>query len=236
MYIAIVEDDQATRKQLVSYIDRYFNGEKRFYRIEEFSDGLEILDNYRAAYDLILLDIQMEHMDGLKTAQEIRKTDENVFLVFITNMANYAIRGYSVNALDFVLKPVNYLMLEPVLQRVEKLLTRRASEFVSFPTEQGLVRLSVDQVYFVETDGHMVLIHTDRQIYRMRKTMKEMEQQLSPLGFYRCNNCYLVNMSRLERVEKNMVQIAGQELSISRPRYKGFMDALADFIGGGKTC
>ena len=235
MYIAIVEDDQATRAQLVSYIDRYFSGEKRFYRVDEFSDGLEVLDEYRASYDLILLDIQMEHMDGLKTAQEIRKSDENVFLVFITNLANYAIRGYSVNALDFVLKPVNYLMLETVLRRAERLLAHRASKYVTFPTEQGLIRLSVDQVYFVESDGHMVLIHTDRQTYRMRETMKEMERQLSPLGFYRCNNCYLVNMSRLERVEKMVVQIAGRELSISRPRYRGFMDALADFIGGGKS-
>ena len=234
MHIAIVEDDQTTRAQLVSYIDRYFDGDARFYRIDEFSDGLEILDDYRATYDLILLDIQMAHMDGLKTAQEIRQVDENVCLVFITNLANYAIRGYSVNALDFVLKPVNYLMLEPIFQRVEKLLVRRASQYVTFPTEQGLIRLSVDQVFYVETDGHMVLIHTDREVYRMRETMKEMEKQLSPLGFYRCNNCYLVNMNRLERVEKNMVRIAGQELSISRPRYKGFMDALADFIGGGK--
>ena len=234
MHIAIVEDDQTTRAQLVSYIDRYFDGDARFYRIDEFSDGLEILDDYRATYDLILLDIQMAHMDGLKTAQEIRQVDENVCLVFITNLANYAIRGYSVNALDFVLKPVNYLMLEPILQRVEKLLARRASQYVTFPTEQGLIRLSVDQVFYVETDGHMVLIHTDREVYRMRETMKEMEKQLSLLGFYRCNNCYLVNMNRLERVEKSIVRIAGQELSISRPRYKGFMDALADFIGGGK--
>ena len=235
MHIAIVEDDRATRAQLVSYIERYFGGDKRSCRIDEFADGLDILDDYRASYDLILLDIQMEHMDGLKTAQEIRKADENVFLVFITNLANYAIRGYSVNALDFVLKPVNYLMLEPILQRVEKLLARRASKYITFPTEQGLIRLSVDQVFFVESDGHMVQIHTDRQVYRMRETMKEMERKLAPLGFYRCNNCYLVNMSRLERVEKMTVQIAGQELSISRPRYRGFMDALADFIGGGKS-
>ena len=235
MHIAIVEDDRATRAQLVSYIERYFGRNQRSCRIDEFSDGLDILDDYKASYDLILLDIQMEHIDGLKTAQEIRNADENVFLVFITNLANYAIRGYSVNALDFVLKPVNYLMLEPILQRVEKLLARRASKYVTFPTEQGLVRLSVDQVFFVESDGHMVLIHTDRQNYRMRETMKEMERQLAPLGFYRCNNCYLINMSHLEKVDKMTVGIAGQELSISRPRYRGFMDALADFIGGGKS-
>lgn len=234
MRIAIVEDEKATREQLVSYIDRFYQGEKHRYAIDEFSDGLQILEHYRADYDLILLDIQMTHMNGMETAQQIRRLDENVYLVFITNLANYAIRGYSVNALDFVLKPVNHLMLEQILQRVEKLLLRRTKKYVTFPTEQGLARLSVEQIYYVETEGHLVRIHTEREVYRMRETMKAMEGQLSPLGFYRCNNCYLVNMRHLERVDKSTVTIAGEELTISRPRYKGFMDALADYLGGGK--
>lgn len=235
MRIAIVEDERATREQLVSYIDRFYQGEKHRYVIDEFSDGLKILDHYRADYDLILLDIQMAHMDGLETAQQIRRLDENVYLVFITNLANYAIRGYSVNALDFVLKPVNHLMLEQILQRVEKLLLRRTRKYVTFPTEQGLARLCVEQIYYVETEGHMVRIHTEREVYRMRETMKAMEGQLGQLGFYRCNNCYLVNMRHLERVDKSTVTIAGEQLTISRPRYKGFMDALADYLGGGRA-
>ena len=235
MHIAIVEDEKAVRSQLVAFIDRYFQGQTHRYSIKEFDDGLHILNDYRASYDLILLDIQMKHTDGMETAQQIRRLDENVYLVFITNLANYAIRGYSVNALDFVLKPVNYLMLEQILQRTEKLLKRRANQFVTFPTEQGLARLSVDQIYFIETEGHMVRIHTEKMVYRMRETMKAMENQFAPLGFYRCNNCYLVNMRHLERVDKSSVTIAGCELSISRPRYKGFMDALADYIGGGKS-
>ena len=235
MHIAIVEDESAVRDQLVNYIDRYFQGQQHRYTIDEYADGLHILNEYKASYDLILLDIQMTHMDGLETAQQIRKLDENVCLVFITKLANYAIRGYSVNALDFILKPVNYLMLEQLLQRVERLVARRASQFVTVPTEQGLARLAVDRIYFVETEGHMVRIHTEKEVLRMRATMKAMENQLAPFGFYRCNNCYLVNMRHLQRVDKGTVVIAGRQLSISRPRHKGFMDALADFIGGDQS-
>ena len=94
-----------------------------------FSDGDEILDDFRADYDLILLDIQMKHLDGLETAEKIRELDRNVYLVFVTNLANYAIRGYSVQAFDFVLKPVNYMMLKQLLQRIDKLVSSRQQAF-----------------------------------------------------------------------------------------------------------
>ena len=87
-----------------------------------FSDGDEILDDFRADYDLILL-------DGLETAEKIRELDRNVYLVFVTNLANYAIRGYSVQAFDFVLKPVNYMMLKQLLQRIDKLVSSRQQAF-----------------------------------------------------------------------------------------------------------
>ena len=232
MNIAIVEDDAATRAQLVRYIARYFDNRKGAYSVAEFSDGDEILENYRAAYDLILLDIQMARVDGMKTAEKIRRLDENVFLVFVTNLANYAIRGYSVNALDFILKPVNALMLNQLLQRVERLLDKRVKRFITLPTEQGLARLEVSQICYVETEGHTMSIHTDKGVYRLRETMKSMEGQLAEHGFYRCNNCYLVNLARVERVERGAAVVGGRELAISRPRYKGFMDALTEYIGG----
>jgi DNA-binding LytR/AlgR family response regulator len=235
VHIAIVEDDSNTRKELVKYFDRYFEQDAHRYSIDEYVDGDEILESYNASYDLILLDIQMTRLDGLKTAEKIRQLDENVYLVFVTNLANYAIRGYSVNALDFVLKPVNYLMLRQLLQRVEKLLDKRNKRFITLPTDQGLARLEVAQIDYVETEGHIMAIHTQKGVYRLRDTMKNMERKLSDYGFYRCNNCYLVNLARLEKVDHSCVIVSGQTLSISRPRYKGFMDALTAYIGEAKV-
>ena len=79
------------------------------FELTTFEDGEEIVTDYRAAYDIILLDVQMRHMDGMAAAEAIRKADKDVILIFITNMAQFAIRGYAVDALDYVLKPVPYL-------------------------------------------------------------------------------------------------------------------------------
>lgn len=235
MNIAIVEDDAKIRKQLVGYIDDYFEHDKTRYQLTEFSDGDEILEDYSASYDLILLDIQMARTDGMETARRIRALDEDAYLIFVTNLANFAIRGYSVNALDFVLKPVNVLMLRQMLGRVEKLMSGREKKYITMPTESGFTRIEVSNIQYVETLNHAICVHTDRGSFPVRKTMKSIEEELSEFSFFRCNNCYLVNLQRVERVERNEAHVSGHKLTISRPRYKAFMEALTRHIGGGRS-
>lgn len=235
MRIAIVEDDLLMSNQLRDYVLQYFAGREQLCRITQFSDGDEILENYQADFDLIFLDIQMKRLDGLTTAQRIRELDENVYLIFITNMANYAIKGYSVNALDFVLKPVNYLMLRQLLMRVERLLATKTRKFIALPTEKGLTRLEASQIYYVETENHAVQVYTEKGTWRLRESMHAMEKLLTAHDFYRCNSCYLVNLAYVEQVDGSVVVVAGNHLTISRPRHKAFMAALTKYIGGIKA-
>ena len=90
------------------YIEQYAKEKNRDIRTETFCDGSQLLEHYHSQYDIILLDIEMSELSGMDTAREIRKTNQDVVLVFITNMAQYAINGYEVGALDYVLKPLNY--------------------------------------------------------------------------------------------------------------------------------
>ena len=166
MRLAIVEDDDKVRQQLQTYVLQYFQGRENDVEIRLFADGDEILEDYAADYDLIFLDIQMKRLDGLATAERIRERDEDVYLVFITNLANYAIRGYAVHALDFILKPVNFLMLRQVLMSVERLLDQKPKRYITLPTDTGLTRLDVSQITYVETDGHAVSIYTEKGVYR----------------------------------------------------------------------
>lgn len=232
MHIAIVEDDVNVQKQLSSYIARYYEEDAHQYKLSVFSDGDEILESFRADYDLILLDIQMKLVDGLETAERIRRLDQDVLLVFVTNLANYAIKGYSVQAFDFVLKPVNYMMLKQLLQRIDGLIESRQRRYITLPTDQGLTRIDVGRVYYVETESHFICIKTDQGEFRMRDTMKNIEAELGKYGFFRCNNCYLVNLKHVERVDGSALYINGEELAISRPRYKAFMETLTRYWGG----
>ena len=234
MHIAIVEDDAGIRQQLSAYIGKFYEEDPCRYKLSVFTDGDEILEDFRADYDLILLDIQMKRLNGLKTAEKIRRLDEDVCLVFVTNLANYAIKGYSVQAFDFVLKPVNYMMLKQLLQRVDKLVSARQQQYVTLPTELGLTRIEVSHIYYVETGGRFLVIKTDQGEYRMRDTMKNMEGQLEKYGFFRCNNCYLVNLKHVERADGSTIYVNKEELTISRPRYKAFMETLTRYWGGNR--
>ena len=135
--VAIVEDEAEIREQLMGYVQRYTRQYGTAFEVKTFADGLEILEDYRPAYDLILLDIEMKHLDGMETARRIRELDPDVMLVFITNMAQYAIKGYAVGALDYVLKPVPYFAFSQQLQKVEAQLRRRTRHYLAVPVEGG---------------------------------------------------------------------------------------------------
>jgi len=101
--IALVEDDPAYAEQLLSYLKEYEKESKERISVQTFSDGEDIVTEYRADYDIILMDVEMKFMDGMSAAEEIRKMDTEVVIIFITNMPQYAIQGYRVDALDYEL-------------------------------------------------------------------------------------------------------------------------------------
>jgi len=131
--IAIVEDEAAVRDQLTDYVRRYTRQYGTEFEVTCFTDGDEILENYRPAFDIIFLDVEMKRLNGMETAQRIRELDDDVLLIFITNMAQYAIKGYSVGALDYVLKPVPYFAFSQQLQKAVNQLARRARHYLAVP-------------------------------------------------------------------------------------------------------
>ncbi len=232
IHVAIVEDDMKYTQLLSGYIERFSQEKNEKIDVVTFADGDDIVDEYKANYDIIFMDIQMKHMDGLKTAQHIRKVDRDVILIFITNMAQYAIQGYSVNAMDYVLKPVSYFAFSEELVKAIRKLKESASAFVAIKQEGGFLRLDVKKIVYIESQGHTILIHTEDYEYKTIGTMKNYEQQLSEQKFTRCNNGYLINLRYVEGVQQSSVIVAGKTLQISRPRKKAFMDALTDYVGG----
>ena len=101
--IAVVEDNDAMRAQLCGFIAQYAQESGHQLDVTAFSDGAQLVEPYRPGFDIIFLDIEMPTLGGMPTAERIRRQDPDVVLVFVTNMAQYAIRGYEVDALDFAL-------------------------------------------------------------------------------------------------------------------------------------
>ena len=230
--LALVEDDELYRSQLREYIDKYsaVSGEK--FTVTEFSDGDEIALGYKAVYDIILMDIEMKFMDGMMAAEEIRKVDTEVIIIFITNSPQYAIKGYAVDALDYVLKPVPYFAFSQQLLKAVARLEKRAKHYLTVPVEGGLRRLDTASIYYLESEGHRVHFYTDEGDFSAPGALKAFEEKLADCPFARCNSGYLVNLAQVRELRQSTVQVGPCELQVSRPKRKAFLAALTDYIGG----
>ena len=232
IHIAIVEDDKKTRSCLQRFLEQYEKESGNKFTIHIFEDGIDIVNDYHCIYDVILMDIQMKKMDGMTAAREIRKTDSEVILVFITNMVQYAVNGYAVNALDFILKPLNYFTFAQHMKRIEIYLENKLKNYLVLNTGGGILKIDTNEIYYLESLGHYIHIHKKKEVISVLETMKNMEQALSSSGFFRCNNGYLVNLAYVEKVDKYTALVGTDEIQISRPKKKAFMEALTDYLGG----
>lgn len=231
--IGIVEDDPASAQLLVSYLRRYQDEHAEEFDVRVFSDGAQVVKHYRPDFDILLLDVQMAELDGFATAERIRAVDRDVVIVFITNMAQYAIRGYEVDALSYLLKPVAYFPFSQEIARSLERIRRRSAEYLLLPVDGGVARVDVADVIFAESVKHRIVLHTTAGMYGMTGALKTLEAQLGAHGFFRSNSCYLVNLRHVQGVRQNSCQlVGGHDLVISRPRKKAFLAALTDYLAG----
>ena len=230
--IAIVEDQEETRESLNRFVRQYAQEQGLQVEISLITDGAEIAEHYTPGFDIIFMDVEMPRLDGFGAAEAIRAVDADVVLVFVTNMAQYAIRGYSVGALDYVLKPVPYFAFSQQLLKAVARLEKRAKHYLTVPVEGGLRRLDTASIYYLESEGHRVHFYTDEGDFSAPGALKAFEEKLADCPFARCNSGYLVNLAQVRELRQSTVQVGPCELQVSRPKRKAFLAALTDYIGG----
>ncbi len=231
--IAIVDDEDSYVQTLLEYLCKYENDSGNRIHTTVYHDGDELLQNFGCQFDIILMDIQMKFMDGMSTAEEIRKLDTKVLIMFITNLMDYAIRGYEVDALDYVVKPVEYFSFSQKLNRAIQRLDKRSGYEMSINVPAGLKRVSSDSIYYIESDRHNLIFHTTEGQFVTRAKMQDYDNDLSGHGFFRSNKGYLVNLRYVEGIEQGCCVIQGDYLPVSRSKKKEFMKALTQYISEG---
>lgn len=227
---AIVEDEELYMNQLEDYLHRYERESGYEIHISKFTDGEQILFDYQGEYDIILLDIQMKLMDGISTAENIRRLDEEVIIMFITNMTQYAIQGYKVEAFDYMVKPIEYFNFAQRLGRAVSRMHRREERYVSIPMKEGVRKLKISSIFYIESQSHKIIYHTGDGVFVSRGTMKDLEKAFEKYGFSRSNKGYLVNMRYVDGIKDNCCVIRDEKLPISRARRKIFMETLANYM------
>ena len=230
--IAVVDDEQEQRALLESCLHRYEQENGVQLGISLFGDSQTFLRQDPGGFDIVLLDIQMPGLDGMTVARQLRERNRSLVLVVITNMAQFAIEGYAVDAMDFILKPVSYYRLAASLTKARSRLQTEQGVPLVLHTKEGTYRLDSARVYYIEMYNHHTIFHTEDGVFDSTGSLKKLEEQLAGQNFVRCNNGYLVNLRHVRGVEGGDVVVGGDRLLISRTRRKAFLQRMSEYFGG----
>ena len=230
--VAIVEDDAAEREKIQGYLNELSRQEQIQFEIAPYPSGLNFIMGEMKGFDIVLMDIDMPGVNGMETAQALRKVDPTVILIFVTNMAQYAISGYEVDATDFILKPVNKYSFAIKIKRAVARTAKKNDEVIQIKQEGTLHLVPLSIIKYLEVTGHYVIYHTAQGDFTEYTTLKEAQKKINRPHFAQCNQSYLVNLKYLEAVSRETVTVSGAKISVSRKMRPAFLNAVTDFLGG----
>ncbi len=187
------------------------------------------------SYDIVFFDVELPDGNGVEAGIKYRKMNSEVIIIFVTALAQYAIEGYEAQAMDYILKPIqpaNFMLkMESVFNRA-KLKWRKS---ITINNEGNVYKVPVSDIFYVEIQGHYISYHTASGVYSEYATLKDAEAKINESCFVRCNRCYLVNLTYVKSIRNDFVVVNQDELIISRPQKKAFLDAMNQFITLGKV-
>ncbi len=231
MKIAIVENDAEQVVRFIGHIKKYSAESGEDCGVVAFGNGIDFLTDYSGDFDAVFMDIDMPLMDGMTAAEKLREIDENVPIVFVTNLAQYVIKGYKVQALDYLVKPVGYFEVALELKKINSLRKNMAGDFVWLTVSGAMRRIPFKDIFYVEILNHDVHVHTKSQVFTYRGTLKETEAKLAGKNFSRCHNCFIVNLHYITEVDGESIKLEdGTNLYLSRNRKKAFLADLTSYI------
>ncbi|MCQ2772928.1 MAG: LytTR family DNA-binding domain-containing protein, partial [Bacilli bacterium] len=175
--VAIVEDDAKYASTLSRYIEQYKIESGETLEYKTFSNGMNFLVSEKQ-FDIVFMDIEMPVLDGMTAAKKLRLKDKNCTIIFVTNNAGYAIKGYEAEAMDFLVKPVEYLLFSLKIEKAVRLQKRLKNNFIVINSGDGLVKTDVMDIYYIESDKHYLIYNTVNGAIRSRDSLKNVEQML----------------------------------------------------------
>ncbi len=231
MKIAVVDDMQEDLQILETYLKRYIEENNAGLEVYSFRSSIEFLETYQSNYDIIFMDIEMPGENGLDTAREIRRKDNSAVILFVTNLIQYAICGYEVNAIDFMVKPVEYFDFTIKLEKAVNAARGRKKHTVLVSEGKEMRRILSEDILYVEKDKNNLVYHMISGSLRERGTIADLKRRLPEKQFSECMTGVLVNLGRVDLIYRDTITVGGEVIPVSRRMKKRFIQDYMDFSG-----
>lgn len=230
MKIALCDDEKLVRSELHNMIENNLHCLDLL--IDEYSTGKELLTvlNKRAGiYEAVFLDIEMNGIDGLKTAKLIREFDSDIKIIFLTNHLEFSLQGYEASAFRYLLKPLNEEKIMLTVKAVFDELQKEKTILIHNSDLNEIVKLK--HILYFESDNQNVNIHMNNNIISVRYNLSMFEKELRADAFFRIHRGYLVNLRCVKSYTNRLVQlINGEKLIVSKLKEKEFTKMLHAFV------
>lgn len=233
IHIAMIEDDPKASQTLLDYLKKYGEEKKLPLDIKTFPNAVIFLDGYDQGYDIVFMDIDLPYLNGMEAAKKLREKDSEVLLFFVTNLAQFAVKGYEVDALDFLVKPVTYYNLVLKMSRALSRLSEKEEQYIWINTRQMRKRIPVSSLLYIEVMKHTLTYHTTEGNFECYGTMRDAKASLAGQPFSLCNSCYLVNLKHVSCIENYWCYIGDDKLQISQHKRSEFLRDLNNYLAGG---
>ena len=233
--ILIVEDEDEAARGLASLIERYGREHDAKFKVTRHRDASSFIKS-KTSYDLVFMDIDLPGMSGMEAAGLMRAYDEETPLIFVTNLAQYAIRGYEVDALDFIVKPVSWYHFSMRMDKAIRAMRRHsATDRLKVSTRSGVRVIPTADVLYIDVSNHDLVYHIcdEDEPLRVRGSLGKLEEELEGGPFLRISSGRLVNMDHVSSMRSGIVRLSnGEVLYASRARKREALDIFTDYLGG----
>lgn len=232
--ILIIEDSDEAANTLQSHIDRYAAETGIECSVTRKISAFDLAGGDEAHYDLIFLDIELPGINGMEAAESMREHDPETPIIFVTNLAQYAVHGYAVDALDFVVKPVEYYDFKLRMDKAMRKIWRTEQRSLSIPTDSGFRVVSVTDIAYIDVANHDLAYHlANGETIIVRGTLSKTESSLDGTTFVRISNNCLANMAHIKEIKGTDIHMAnGDVIYFSRSRRKPALETIARYLGG----
>lgn len=234
LQIAICDDELFYREKIQKLLEGYLKKRELPYKLHSFISGESFLKQCEnnVKFDIVFLDISMEEIDGIQTAKRIRSFHSDTYIVFVTAFMDYALEGYKVNAVRYLMKDTLDLALEECMTAI---LQKMQVAQVTFPFPEGEKKLYTDNILYVESKGHKSIFHYMEDglvIYQIYDKLDNVERKLEDCHFLRIHKSFLVNMKHIRKVGNYTAYLdTNEELPIPRLRFQTVKEAFVDYKG-----